>query len=126
MPLSLGELWAIYAGVFLCGLGLAVSCARLLARRGWVEPAQAAGLAYLAAAVLLMYGAVIYYGTLNILTQVRYAFPVAPAAALLALWGLRALVPRRLLPLAAALTIAAVALFNLLLLTRLVLPYAFL
>ena len=89
LPLSLGELWAIYVGVFLCCLGLAVRCARLLARREWMESTQVAGLAYLVAAVLLMYGAMIYYGTLNILTQARYVFPVAPATAQLSLLGCR-------------------------------------
>ena len=67
----------------------------------------------------------IYFGTAN-WTQARYVFPAAPAATLLALWGLRALVPRRLLRLAAGLTIAGLAGYNLLLLTRLVLPHAFL
>ena len=61
-------------------------------------------------------------GTAN-WTQERYVFPTA---ALLALWGLRALLPRPLLRPAAALTLAALAGYTLLLLTRLVLPYAFL
>jgi 4-amino-4-deoxy-L-arabinose transferase-like glycosyltransferase len=140
LPLSQGELFVVIAGLLLCGFGLLVGLGRLLATRRlgrgggqellWardlpVERTQVAGIVFLLAASLLMYGAVIYYGTLNTLTQARYSFPAAPAMALLAMLGLRALVPRPLLHPAAALTIAAVAGFNLFLLATLVFPYAF-
>jgi hypothetical protein len=58
------------------------------------------------------------------LTQARYVFPVLPAAAVLAMLGLRALVPAWARAPAAALVIAAASVFQVLLLTRLVLPYA--
>ena len=128
LPLTEGELRAVEAGLLLCGLGLLVGVARSLIHlgpTGAIGATGAAGLAYLVAAVVLLYGAMIYFGTAN-WTQARYVFPAAPAAALLALWGLRALLPRPLLRPAAALTIAALAGYTLLLLTRLVLPYAFL
>ena len=67
-----------------------------------------------------------YFGTRFQLTQARYIFPVATATALLAMLGLRALLPARLLRPAAALTIGALGVFNVLVLTRLVIPYAFL
>ena len=137
LPLSKGELRTVYVALALCGLGLLVGLGRL-AHAWWqgrpgepregpaLECSQAAGLVCLAAAVVLLYGAMIYFGTMFQLTQARYVFPAAPAAALLALWGLRALLPRPLLRPAAALTLAALAGYTLLLLTRLVLPYAFL
>ena len=72
-----------------------------------------------------MYGATIYFGTMFLLTQARYFFPVAGATALLGLLGVRALLPERLLRPAAAITIAAFAVFNFWLLLGSVLPYAY-
>ena len=54
-----------------------------------------------------MYGAMLYFGTMFLLTQARYIFPVAAASALLAMLGLRAFLPERAVRPAAALTIAA-------------------
>ncbi len=143
IPLEIGELRAVYAGMGLCAAGLLVGFARSL----WPDPpdrsaaapdgpaaavaaeerrVQAAGVVLLVAANVVMYGAMIYFGTMFALTQARYIFPVATATALLGMLGLRALVPRPLLAPAAALVIVALGLFNLLVLTKFVIPYAFL
>lgn len=136
IPLDPPELNAVYAGMFLCASGLVVGAARLLAQwlgEGWRRPPpalrdrpRAAGIALLLAANLLMYGAMIYFGTMFQLTQARYIFPVVTATAAVAMLGLRALIPERWTRPAAALTIAALAAFNLLVLTRFVIPYALL
>ena len=128
IPLTAPQTNAIYGGLLLCGSGLLVGLARLgwrAARRGW-RPAgpQIAGVALLVAANVLMYGAMIYFGTMFMLTQARYLFPVAAASALLAMLGLRAFLPERALRPAAALTIAVLAAFDLWLLLAGVLPYA--
>ncbi|MDP9371318.1 MAG: hypothetical protein M3Q65_02445, partial [Chloroflexota bacterium] len=144
IPLDAGELRAVYAGLGLCAAGLLVGLAQFLraerARQRPTAPAdpdrpalaeedrrgQVAGVILLVAANLAMYGAMIYFGTMFALTQARYIFPAATGAALLAMLGLRALVPRPLRPPAAALVIFALGLFNLLVLTRFVIPFAFL
>ncbi len=130
IPLTPDQLRAVQAGLALCTLGMLVGVARTW--RGWqrghlrVEPGQAAGVALLLAANVLMYGAMIYFGTMFAFTQSRYVFPVGTATAVVAMLGLRALLPRPLLRPAAALTIGALGWFNLLVLTTVVIPYAFL
>lgn len=128
IPLTGGQTNAVYGGLGLCGAGLLVGLARLgwlAARRGWRPSGpQLAGVALIVAANVLMYGAMVYFGTMFLLTQARYIFPVAAASALLAMLGLRAFLPERALRPAAALTIAALAAFDLWLLLGGVLPYA--
>ncbi len=128
IPLTEGQTNAIYGGLLLCGAGLLVGIARLgwqAARRGWRPTVpQLAGVALIVVANVVMYGAMIYFGTMFMLTQARYIFPVAAASALLAMLGLRAFLPERALRPAAALTIAALAVFDLWLLLGGVLPYA--
>lgn len=134
IPLDPAHLRAVYAGMILCGLGLLIGVGRLLYRwrvdRRPPPPLHdrtlVAGVVLLLAANLLMYGAMIYFGTMFQLTQARYIFPVVTATATVAMLGLRACIPHRLLRPAAALTIGALAGFNLLVLTQLVIPYAFL
>ena len=67
---------------------------------------------YLVATALVLYGAMAHCGTLNMPTRARYVFPVAPTVAVLAMLGLLAL----LRP-AAALRIAALTGYSLLLLS---------
>lgn len=130
IPLTEGQTHAVYAGLILCGVGLIVGLLRLgwrAVRRDWRPTGvQVAGVALIVLANLVMYGAMIYFGTMFLLTQARYIFPVAAATALLAMLGLRAFLPERALRPAAALTIAALAAFDLWLLLGAVLPYAFL
>jgi 4-amino-4-deoxy-L-arabinose transferase-like glycosyltransferase len=128
LPLSSGELQAVDLAMGLAVAGLCLGGARF-AWRWWcqssaVDTRQVAGVATLIAACLTMYGAMVYFGTMFQLTQARYVFPVLPAAAVLAMLGLRALVPAWARAPAAALVIAAASVFQVLLLTRLVLPYA--
>ncbi len=138
IPFDEGELRAVQAGLVLCAAGLLFGLVRFL----WTPPAapgtadrpaeaaerrvQVAGVALLVAANILMYGAMIYFGTMFMLTQARYIFPVVTATALLGMLGVRALVPRPLRAPAAALVIFLLGVFNLSLLTRLVIPFAFL
>jgi 4-amino-4-deoxy-L-arabinose transferase-like glycosyltransferase len=129
LPLSSGELHAVRVVLGLAVFGLCVGGVRFgwrsWRRRSVGDTRQVAGIVALVAACLLMYGAMIYFGTMFLLTQARYVFPILPAAAVLTMLGLRALVPSRARLPAAALVIAAASLFQVLLLTRLVLPYAF-
>ncbi len=128
IPLTAWQTNAIYGGLILCGAGLLVGIARLgwlASRRGWRPTGpQFAGVALIVVANVIMYGAMIYFGTMFLLTQARYLFPVAGASALLAMLGLRAFLPERALRPAAALTIAVLAAFDLWLLLGGVLPYA--
>lgn len=130
IPLTTRQTDAVYAGLILCGVGLLVGSGRLgwrAARHGWRPTGvQVAGVTLIVLANLVMYGAMVYFGTMFLLTQARYIFPVAAATALLAMLGLRAFLPERALRPAAALTIAALAAFDLWLLLGGVLPYAFL
>ena len=128
IPLTEWQTNVIYGGLLLCGAGLVVGLARLgwlAARRGWRPTGpQFTGVALIVLANVVMYGAMIYFGTMFMLTQARYLFPVAAASALLAMLGLRAFLPERAVRPAAALTIAALAAFDLWLLLAGVLPYA--
>jgi hypothetical protein len=130
IPLPGSELWVVKVALLIAATGLLVGAIRVWWRwRGGVRvtnPYQIAGVLLLLAANALLYGAMIYFGTMFGLSQARYIFSAAPATALLAMLGLRALIPCRLLRPAAALTIACLAAFNLLLLTQLVIPYAYL
>ena len=128
IPLTDPQANVIYGGLILCGAGLLVGLARLgwrAVRHGWRPTGpQLAGVALLVITNVVMYDAMIYFGTMFLLTQARYIFPVASASALLAMLGLRAFLPERALRPAAALTIAALAAFDLWLLLSGVLPYA--
>ena len=130
IPLTPWEIRAIEVAIALAALGLLVGLARVW--RGWrggtiaVEPYQVAGVALALTANLLLYGAMIYFGTMFKLSQARYFFPVGPATGLLLLLGLRGLLATALLRPAAAAVIAVVAAFDFFLITQLVIPYAYL
>ncbi|MDQ3549432.1 MAG: hypothetical protein M3439_11515, partial [Chloroflexota bacterium] len=86
---------------------------------------QAAGVVTLAAASVLMYGAMVYFGTMFLLTQARYFFPILPVAIVLAIAGLRSLVPDGWQRPATVVLVAGAATFQMLILVKLVLPYAY-
>lgn len=129
IPLTTWQERLTYAALILAGGGLVVGIGRLawgwLRERRRPETLHVGGVGLIILANLAMYGATIYFGTMFLLTQARYFFPVAGATALLGLLGVRALLPERALRPAAAITIAAFAAFNLWLLFGSVLPYAF-
>jgi len=58
------------------------------------------------------YGAILQFGTQFEGTQARYAFPAVTAVALLAMVGIRSLVPSRALPVIAVLTMAGMVWLN--------------
>jgi hypothetical protein len=66
----------------------------------------------------------VYFGTRVAFTQMRYVFPAAPAAALLAALGYRALFANRWRPAGATAVVALALLFQILVLTRIVMPHA--
>ncbi len=131
VPLTPGDLAVVYAFLILCGVGLLVGAGRFLwwlreaPRPRWaaLDPVQPVGVGLLVAASLLLYGAMMYFGTFFALTQARYFFPAVTAMAVILMLGLRALVPPRFSGPAAALAIGAFAGFNLFLLTQLLIPY---
>lgn len=134
IPLTTADLWIVYGFLLLCGAGLLTGLVRFLRAlrrdprrtRAALDPVVPLGIGLLTLASLLLYGGMIYFGTYFKLTQARYFFPAITAMGLLLLLGLRAFVPRRAEGPAAALVIAALAGFNLFLLTQLLIPYTYL
>lgn len=125
LPLGRFELWFVTAVTALALIGLALAGWRVWRRRRTLHgpPATTAGIALLITCCVIFYLAMVYFGTRVAFTQMRYVFPVAPAAALLAALGFRALIADRWRPFGAAAIIAGAWLFQMLLLTRLVLPH---
>jgi 4-amino-4-deoxy-L-arabinose transferase-like glycosyltransferase len=134
IPLDAGELAVVYVMMSLAGLGALLGLLRWLQQlreNGWpgrttFAGRQATGIATLAAASVLMYGAMVYFGTMFLLTQARYFFPVLPAAIVLAAAGLRVLVPEDWQRPATIVLVGGAVGFQFLILTKLVLPYAYL
>lgn len=129
IPLSLPAFQVVLFSTLFCAFGLVAGGIRaaLRWRAGRFNAArgQVAAIALLIAANLLMYGAMVYFGTMFVLTQARYIFPVATATGLLAMLGLRAVLPPGSTRWGAAVTIAGLAAFNLYLLVTLVIPYGY-
>jgi hypothetical protein len=128
IPLSTGELRFVYLASFVCLLGIVVGLVRYVRRsfvRGGVEyDRHIVGVSMLVLTCVLFYLATIYFGTMFMLTQARYFFPMFPAAAVIAMLGVESLVPHRArLPVASVVIFVAAA-FQLLLLLRAVIPYA--
>ena len=84
---------------------------------------QRQSLSILALTCMLAYLAVIQFGTSFALSQARYFFPVVNAAALLAMLGLRTLIPRQVRPAGQGIVVAALILLNVVILTSYVLPF---
>lgn len=75
------------------------------------------------ASCVIGYLAVVQFGTRFALTQARYFFPVAPAAALLSMLGLRTLIPHRWRGAGQAAIVAALVALNVWLFVVYVLPF---
>ncbi len=69
--------------------------------------------------------AVIEFGTSFALSQARYFFPVVNAAALLAMLGLRTLIPARFRPAGQGLFVGGLIALNVVIMTIYVLPFTF-
>jgi hypothetical protein len=133
IPLETSQLAVVYVAMALALAGAVVGVSRWLAARRAQEKLmrpfqqfQVAGVVTIASASVLMYGAMVYFGTMFLLTQARYFFPIVPAAIVLATAGLVALVPERGQRLAALVLVAGAGLFQALILVKQVLPYAYL
>jgi 4-amino-4-deoxy-L-arabinose transferase-like glycosyltransferase len=132
LPLTRDELWFVYSGMLIAAVGLLFGGVRFILHADWRDVAtgaspmarSVAAVAVLAIACITMYAATIYFGTMFLLTQARYYFPILPAAIVVALLGFRALTPRHLRHIVAASIVATAAGFQIMLLTRLVFPYA--
>jgi 4-amino-4-deoxy-L-arabinose transferase-like glycosyltransferase len=130
MPLGLGTLGAIGIGSVICLAGLYLYA--VLLARGIGDPTdpverpehwQKQALFVLLAACLAAYLAVLQFGTRFALTQSRYLFPVAAAAAMLAALGLRTACPPRFRAWGPAVAIAAMLALNVWLFAAYVLPF---
>ena len=84
---------------------------------------QAKALAVLGLACVVAYLAVIEFGTSFALSQARYFFPVVNAAALLAMLGLRTLLPSRIRPAGQGLFVGGLIALNVVIMTAYVLPF---
>ena len=100
-------------------IAVAMDNRRLAASYGWRVPA----LALLAAACALGYLSIVQFGVRFMLTQARYFFPMAAAAALLLMLGLRAWIPERWRSVGQAVVVFAAVAVNVAIYTAYVLPY---
>lgn len=80
-------------------------------------------LAILLFTCIIAYLAVVQFGTSFALSQARYFFPAVTAAAILAMIGLRALIPSRLRLAGQGIVLAALVLLNVVIMTAYVLPF---
>ncbi|MFM9108593.1 MAG: hypothetical protein ACKOWF_18050 [Chloroflexota bacterium] len=130
IPLGMETLGPLAAVSLLCLAGLYLYAG--LVARGAGDPAdpverpsrwQVQALVLLAAACVIAYLAVVHFGTRFALTQARYYFPVAAAAAVLAMLGLRTAIPARFRHAAAPAVIAGMLVLNIWLFAAYVLPF---
>jgi 4-amino-4-deoxy-L-arabinose transferase-like glycosyltransferase len=86
---------------------------------------QVKTLLILGLACVIAWLAVIQFGTSFALSQARYYFPVVNAAALLAMLGLRTLLPSRVRPAGQGLFVGGLIALNVVIMTNYVLPFTF-
>ena len=86
---------------------------------------QVKTLLILGLACVIAWLAVIQFGTSFALSQARYYFPVVNAAALLAMLGLRTLLPSRVRPAGQGLFVGGLIALNVVIMTIYVLPFTF-
>jgi len=125
IPLESSQLAVIYVMMALALLGCIVGIIRWrVSSASQADAPQVAGIVTIVSAALLMYGAMVYFGTMFLLTQARYYFPIVPAAVVLATAGLGSLVPNRWQQPATVMLVAGAGLFQTLILVKQVIPYA--
>jgi 4-amino-4-deoxy-L-arabinose transferase-like glycosyltransferase len=123
--------WAIAIPIMAAVLGLIVFVVAAWRRLPFTQGDAVArpsawqwqGLAMLLLVCILAYLAVVQFGTRFALSQARYFFPAANAAALLSMLGLRTLVPRSLRPAGQGIVFAALVLLNVIIFAAYVLPF---
>lgn len=125
LPLGRTELWIVEAVTILAVAGLLIHTSRTWRqrRRHPGVPVDLAGIAMLSACCAVFYLSMVYFGTRVAFTQVRYVFPAAPAAAVLAALGFRELFGVQRQQIGTSCVVAGAMLFQMLTLTRLVLPH---
>jgi 4-amino-4-deoxy-L-arabinose transferase-like glycosyltransferase len=127
-PLDAPLLWSIGIASAIAGAGLlrfVLASVGLTAPREGdrpLQPWQRAALLVLFCATVAGYLAVVQFGTRFVLTQARYFFPIVNAAALLAAVGIRELTHVRYRRVVQALLLVVLAMLNLLIYTRAVIP----
>ena len=124
-------LWAIAIPTVAAGIGLIaygfIGWRNIRTGRG--DPVmrpqswQVKALIILLLASAAAYLAVVQFGTSFALAQARYYFPAVNAAAILAMLGLRTLVPTRLRPAGQGIMFSALVLLNIVIMTGYVLPF---
>ena len=124
-------LWAIAIATIVAAAGL-IAYALIAwrnARTGRGDPVtrpeswQVKALVVLLLTCAIAYLAVIQFGTSFALAQARYYFPAVNAAAILAMLGLRTLIPRRARPAGQGILFSAFVLLNIVIMTGYVLPF---
>ena len=127
-PLDPALLWAIGTAAAVAGAGLlrvallTTGFAHASADRVSLSRRQRITVVILFVSCVGAYLAVIQFGTRFVLTQARYFFPVVNAAAVLAALGFEALTPDRSRPAVQAGLLVALAVLNLFIYTRAVIP----
>jgi 4-amino-4-deoxy-L-arabinose transferase-like glycosyltransferase len=129
--LSQPLLWAIAIPTIVAVVGLVVYAVAawrglpLAAGDPVAQPAswQGKALVILLVSCVLAYLAVIQFGTSFALSQARYFFPVVVASALLAMLGLRTLLPRSVRPAGQGIVLSALVVLNVIITMAYVLPF---
>jgi hypothetical protein len=124
-------LWAIAIPTVAAGVGLIaygfIAWRNVRSRQGDTvarpQPWQVKALIVLLLTCALAYLAVVQFGTSFALAQARYYFPAVNAAAILAMLGLRTLVPTRVRPAGQGIMFGGLVLLNILIMTGYVLPF---
>jgi hypothetical protein len=129
--LRTGLLWAIAVPTVAAAVGLIAYgfIAWRNNRRGRGDPVarpnlwQVQALVVLLGTCLVAYLAVVQFGTSFALSQARYYFPAVNAAALLAMLGLRTLIPSQVRPAGQGVMLSALVLLNIVIMSGYVLPF---
>ena len=133
IPIGDGILWAVGIVCLIFLVGFIYYCWLITKRRQrQTDPVQRPerwqqwSIVLMVATVLVVYYAVLQFGTRFSLTQARYYFPAINAIAVILMLGARTLVPRSAHRYAAASIIAMLVILNVVIYTQYVIPYWYL